>query len=125
VIGWNCGQLAVALRLVEEAPPLIAALERFGPLYQAAMARRWCWRLGVEPQGLERDSALIAACEAAMRASRTAPDAFSTPIAAGAARCAAAGYAPIGSDHPLWQEAPAQPADRRSGKHLGADRRAR
>ena len=37
---WNCGQLAVALRLLEEAPPLIAALDRFPALYRAAMARR-------------------------------------------------------------------------------------
>ncbi|MBB3359701.1 MULTISPECIES: protein adenylyltransferase SelO family protein [unclassified Novosphingobium] len=107
VIGWNCGQLAVALRLVEEAPPLIAALERFGPLYQAAMARRWCWRLGVASQGLERDSALIAACEAAMRASGTGPDAFFHAHRGGRGADALpelASYAPTGSDHPLWQE---------------------
>ncbi|MFX7784739.1 protein adenylyltransferase SelO family protein, partial [Acinetobacter baumannii] len=36
-IHWNLGQLAVALRLISEAPPLIAALERFGPLYQQAL----------------------------------------------------------------------------------------
>jgi len=73
---WNCGQLAVALRLVEEAPPLIAALGRFPELYQAAMARRWCWRLGVEPRGTAADSALIAACEAEMAATGQGPDAF-------------------------------------------------
>jgi len=107
VIGWNCGQLAVALRLVEEAPPLIAALERFGPLYQAAMARRWCWRLGVASQGLERDSALIAACEAAMRASGTGPDAFFHAHRGGRGADALpelAGCDPVGNDHPLWQE---------------------
>ena len=73
---WNCGQLAVALRLVEEASPLIAALARFPELYQAAMARRWCWRLGVEPRGQATDSALIAACEAEMTATGQGPDAF-------------------------------------------------
>ncbi len=65
-IHWNLGQLAVALRLISEAPPLIAALERFGPLYQQAMARRFCWRLGVEPKGLEQDRVLIGAAEVLM-----------------------------------------------------------
>jgi uncharacterized protein YdiU (UPF0061 family) len=38
---WNCNQLAVSLRLLAESAPLIAALERFGDLYQQAMARRF------------------------------------------------------------------------------------
>ncbi len=75
-IHWNCGQLAVALRQLAEAPPLIAALERFGPLYQAALARRFCWRLGAEPQGLERDMELVATAEQEMKASGEAPDSF-------------------------------------------------
>ena len=75
-IHWNCGQLAVSLRLLCEAPPLIAALERFPVLYRAAMARRWCWRLGVVAQGLEPDTALIGACERTMLASGESPDAF-------------------------------------------------
>uniref|UniRef100_UPI0035934E58 protein adenylyltransferase SelO family protein n=1 Tax=Blastomonas sp. TaxID=1909299 RepID=UPI0035934E58 len=65
-IHWNLGQLAVALRLISDAPPLIAALERFGPLYQQAMTRRFCWRLGVVPKGLDEDRALISAAEALM-----------------------------------------------------------
>ena len=60
---WNCGQLAVALRLVAEAPPLIAALERFGPLYQAALAQQFLWRLGVASRGFDADYAAIAAAE--------------------------------------------------------------
>ena len=48
---WNCGQLAVALRQLAEAPPLVAALERFGPLYQAALAERFLWRLGLDQTG--------------------------------------------------------------------------
>ena len=55
---------------------LIAALERFGPLYQAALARRFCWRMGIEPRGLETDVALVAAAERTMRAGASAPDAF-------------------------------------------------
>lgn len=73
---WNCGQFAVALRLLADSAPLIAALERYGALYMAAVARRWCWRLGVAPQGVEADTQLIAACEAAMRESKVQPDAF-------------------------------------------------
>jgi uncharacterized protein YdiU (UPF0061 family) len=73
---WNCGQLAVALRALTETAPLVAALDRFGPLYQAAMARRFAWRLGVEPRGAEADTALIQAAEATMVASGAAPDQF-------------------------------------------------
>jgi uncharacterized protein YdiU (UPF0061 family) len=75
-IHWNCGQLAVALRLLVDAPPLIAALERFGPLYQAALARRFTWRLGLRSRGFESDSALIVTAEQAMRESGASPDSF-------------------------------------------------
>jgi uncharacterized protein YdiU (UPF0061 family) len=73
---WNCGQLAVALRLLADSAPLIAALERFGPLYMTNVARRWCWRLGVEPRGSEQDTRLVALCEQAMREGNLQPDAF-------------------------------------------------
>ena len=73
---WNCGQLAIALRTLCEARPLTAALERFGPLYMAAVRRRWLWRLGLESRGEEQDARLVAACEAAMRDSGESPDAF-------------------------------------------------
>jgi uncharacterized protein YdiU (UPF0061 family) len=75
-IHWNCGQLAVALRLLVEAPPLIAALERFPELYQAALARRMVWRLGLTSRGFDADGALIAAADRAMRDSGIAPDLF-------------------------------------------------
>jgi len=75
-IHWNCGQLAMALRTLEESPPLIEALNCFGDHYHAAMARRWCWRLGVEPRGLEEDSALIGLCEQSMADSGEGPDTF-------------------------------------------------
>jgi uncharacterized protein YdiU (UPF0061 family) len=75
-IHWNCGQLAVALRLLAETEPLIAALDRFGGLYQANIARRFCWRLGVTPINPDRDTALIAAAEQAMTDSRISPDSF-------------------------------------------------
>jgi len=73
---WNCGQLAVALRLLADTEPLVFALERFGPLYMEAISRRWCWRLGVEPRGVENDSALVSICEKIMRESKAQPDAF-------------------------------------------------
>src|SRR3546814_152278 len=48
-IHWDVAQLAVSLRPLTEAEPLIAQLERFPALYGEAMARRFCWRLGVLP----------------------------------------------------------------------------
>lgn len=49
-IHWDVAQLAVSLRPLVEAEPLIAQLERFPTLYGEAMQRRFCWRLGVEPR---------------------------------------------------------------------------
>jgi uncharacterized protein YdiU (UPF0061 family) len=109
-IHWNCGQLAVALRLLVDAPPLIAALERFGPLYHENLARRFAWRLGLRPRGLEADTALIGAAETAMRESQLGPDRFFFDYRAGRASAdtgfarLAADYEPVGDDHPLWHE---------------------
>lgn len=106
---WNCGQFAVALRLLADSAPLVAALERFGPLYMANVARRWCWRLGVEPQGIEADTRLVAVCEAAMREGGWQPDAFFFAHRAGRGAAAAlsealADYAPMPADHPYWSD---------------------
>lgn len=73
---WNCGQLAVALRLLADSPPLIAALERFGPLYEEAMARRFAWRLGMKPVDVETARRLIGAAEDFMKTADIGPDAF-------------------------------------------------
>jgi uncharacterized protein YdiU (UPF0061 family) len=107
---WNCGQLAIALRALSEAPPLVAALERFGPLYMANVRRRWLWRLGLESLSEDRDGAVVAACEAAMRDSGESPDVFfdwhrfarsdDTALAD-----AFAGYRPTG-DLRDWEPAP-------------------
>lgn len=75
-VHWNCGQLAVALRLLADAEPLLSALNRFGESYMAAVARRWCWRLGVEPRGGEVDARLVALGEKAMRETKMQPDRF-------------------------------------------------
>ncbi|MGN3975319.1 protein adenylyltransferase SelO family protein [Tsuneonella sp. SYSU-LHT278] len=111
---WNCGQLAIALRGVAEAPPLLTALERFGPLYMAHIRRRWLWRLGLASQGEERDAALVAACETAMRESGEPPDSFFHRhrfgrVADGALAEAFESYEPAGASHPLWDE-PAPPS---------------
>jgi serine/tyrosine/threonine adenylyltransferase len=67
---WNLGQLAVSLRLICEAPPLIAALERFPELYQAAVVRRFLWRLGVASVDEDSDRSLVEAAERAMVAGK-------------------------------------------------------
>lgn len=106
---WNCGQFAVALRLLADTAPLVAALERFGPLYMGAIARRWCWRLGVEARGLEADSQLVAACEKAMREGALQPDAFFFAHRGGRG-CEdepaglLADYTPLESGHDYWSD---------------------
>jgi uncharacterized protein YdiU (UPF0061 family) len=106
---WNCGQFAIALRLLTDAPPLIAAMDRFGPLYMEAIGRRWCWRLGVERRGAEADAALVAASEAQLRESGITPDEFffrhrGKRAAEGALPDAMADYRPLPSDHPYWSD---------------------
>ncbi|MEP5937425.1 MAG: protein adenylyltransferase SelO family protein [Erythrobacter sp.] len=73
---WNCAQFAAAMRMLTESEPLLFALNRFGPLYMQAIARRWCWRLGVEPKGHDDDAKLVEASEAAMRKTGVQPDQF-------------------------------------------------
>jgi uncharacterized protein YdiU (UPF0061 family) len=108
---WNCGQLAVALRMLAETAPLVAALDRFGPLYQRAMARRFTWRLGIESRGSEADTALIQAAERAMVDSGIAPEQFFFDHRAGrnagddAFGAALSGYTPSAAiDDPIWQQ---------------------
>ncbi len=74
-VHWNCMQLALALRVLCESEPLVAALDRYGGLYEAALRRRWLWRLGIAPSGDEADTALIAAMERQMVDTGEAPDA--------------------------------------------------
>jgi len=112
-IHWNCAQLAIALRTLSEAPPLVAALERFPELYQQAMVRRWCWRLWIVPRGLEPDSAMITACEQHLRASGMGVDAFFFANRGGrgadpAIREALAGYEPVADSHAYWSDAAPQ-----------------
>ncbi|MEZ5680029.1 MAG: YdiU family protein [Erythrobacter sp.] len=106
---WNCGQFAVALRLLADAPPLIAAMERYGPLYMEAIGRRWCWRLGVESRGAEVDAELVAICEAKLRESGESPDLFffrhrGGRNADGALAEILEGFAPTDASHPYWSD---------------------
>ncbi len=75
-IHWNLGQLAVSLRLICDAPPLIEALERYPALYQEAIVRRFLWRLGVDSRGAENDRDLVQAAERAMRGEQVGIDRF-------------------------------------------------
>jgi uncharacterized protein YdiU (UPF0061 family) len=106
-IHWNLGQLAMALRRISEAAPLVAAFNRFGPLYEQAMRRRFCWRLGVESRDAEADGRLIAAAEQTMREAQIGPDAFffahrGGRRAQGVLAEALSDYKAVESDHPYW-----------------------
>ncbi len=107
-IRWNLAQLAIALRRLVEAPPLVAAIERFSDLYHRALARRFVWRLGVESRGLEVDMTLIGAAEQAMRERKIGPDVFffahrGGRDAEGPLAEALEGYRTVVDDHAYWQ----------------------
>ncbi|BBC72295.1 selenoprotein O [Altererythrobacter sp. B11] len=111
-INWNLAQLAIALRRIADAPPLVGAIERFGDLYHRAMSRRFTWRLGVASRGIEADFALIEAAERTMRERRIGPDAFffahrGGRAAEGQLAERLQGYEPVDASHPYWSgEAP-------------------
>jgi uncharacterized protein YdiU (UPF0061 family) len=63
---WNLAQLAISLRLICDAPPLVEALESFGGHFQKALIRRFLWRLGVPSLGDAQDRELVEAAERAM-----------------------------------------------------------
>ncbi len=65
-VHWDLAQLAISLRLICEAPPLVEALERFPGLFQAAIVKRFLWRLGVASRGDDEDRGLVEAGEKAM-----------------------------------------------------------
>jgi uncharacterized protein YdiU (UPF0061 family) len=117
-IHWDVMQLAVSLRLISEAEPLIAVLERFGEHYQPAVSGAILWRLGLTPGDAESDRALVQAVERVLRSESTSIDRFffdafggTLPDTYGAAfdevRAVLAAYAPRSNrDHPYWQGAP-------------------
>lgn len=107
---WNCGQLGVALRMLAESAPLVAALERFGPLYMEAITRRWLWRLGLEPKGTDEDARLVGLCEAHMRNAALGPDAFffahrsARGDLQGELGEALQNYTPLDASHEYWSD---------------------
>ncbi|MDO7833559.1 YdiU family protein [Sphingobium sp. HBC34] len=117
-IHWDVAQLAVSLRPLVEAAPLIAQLERFPALYGEAMQRRFCWRLGVEPGA--NPGPMIEAAVRAMVTTGTPIDRFFHDWRGGAARDGAAygdaawsafrdaitDCAPVpgASAHPYWSD---------------------
>jgi uncharacterized protein YdiU (UPF0061 family) len=115
-IHWDVMQLAVSLRVLVDAEPLIAELDRYPEVYQEEVSRALLWRLGVTPCGLAEDRALVQALERGLRASSVglatffhqsfggqlpADDAFAE------AREAIAGYAARKDrNHPHWSGPP-------------------
>ena len=73
---WNVAQLAVSLRLLSEAPPLIARLETFEARFREAYTAPLCRRLGVRPAGDNADWQLKQAIDDALIATRLPIDRF-------------------------------------------------
>ncbi|MFN2259526.1 MAG: protein adenylyltransferase SelO family protein [Parasphingopyxis sp.] len=75
-IHWDIAQLAVSLRLIKQAEPLIAIIERFPQLYQDAFRERMLARLGVGPRGEQEDLELLRKIEEALREGEVKIDRF-------------------------------------------------
>ncbi|KQN91667.1 selenoprotein O [Sphingomonas sp. Leaf67] len=73
---WNVMQLAVALRTVVDAPPLIEVLETFPERHATAAAEALLWRLGVRPIDPASDRALADAVTTALATSHMPIDDF-------------------------------------------------
>ncbi|EQA97911.1 protein adenylyltransferase SelO family protein [Sphingobium baderi] len=116
-IHWDAAQLAVSLRPLVEAEPLIEQMERFPALFEEALARRFCWRLGVGTGG--DASALVQAAVQGMVETGTEIDRFFHDWRGGRARAAeryadeswapfreaVAGFEASGNgSHPYWTD---------------------
>ncbi|WP_448657900.1 protein adenylyltransferase SelO family protein [Sphingomonas sp. CJ99] len=116
-IHWDVMQLAVALRTIAPAEPLIEALEGFPDAYQRAIAPAILWRLGVKPGDPADDAALVQSIEHALRETQwpidrfffdgfggTLPDHYPPPFAP--VRGALDGrVARKDREHPYWSDA--------------------
>jgi uncharacterized protein YdiU (UPF0061 family) len=85
-IHWDAAQLAVSLRPLVEAEPLVEQMERFPALFSEALTRRFCWRLGVAADG--DASALVQAAVRGMVETGTEIDRFFHDWRGGKARAA-------------------------------------
>ncbi|MEO5937962.1 MAG: protein adenylyltransferase SelO family protein [Sphingomonas sp.] len=75
-IHWDAMQLAVSLRAICEAEPLIAVLDTFGERYQRAVSDAILWRLGLIPRDPEADRRLVQTVEPVLRTTATPIDRF-------------------------------------------------
>lgn len=75
-IHWDVMQLAVSLRPIAEAEPMIALLDTFGDRYQPTITDALLWRLGRRPIDPATDRALVQTVERALRASGVGIDRF-------------------------------------------------
>ena len=75
-IHWDVMQLAVALRPLVEAEPMIALLETFAQRYGEAIVEAFLWRLGRRSRGGAEDRALVQGIERALRDSGVPVDRF-------------------------------------------------
>ncbi len=73
---WNLAQLASALRLICDSDPLVETLEAFPKAYGTAFTEHFCWRLGVESEGFDKDKTLVMAAEQALTQKTVTIDQF-------------------------------------------------
>lgn len=117
-IHWDCAQLAVSLRTIAEAEPLIAALDTFGERYRAALGELMTRRLGVRRGTAEAEAALTQTIGKTLAETQAPIDRFffdayggSLPDSHGAewdaARALLAGFEPVPEqrDHPYFSGA--------------------
>ncbi|MEP9401517.1 protein adenylyltransferase SelO family protein [Sphingomonas silueang] len=105
---WNAMQLAVALRTVAPAEPLIAVLETFPDRFRAAAAEALLWRMGVVPRGADDDGPLHDATVRALVASKMPLDDFF--------HAAFGGWLPEGEEWTPFEEVRARLSDYRPRK---------
>ena len=73
---WNLAQFASALRLIADSDPLVATLEGFPKAYGTVFTEHFCWRLGIESEGFEKDRDLVVAAEKGLAAKTIQIDQF-------------------------------------------------
>ncbi|WP_375287161.1 protein adenylyltransferase SelO family protein [Sphingomonas sp.] len=116
-IHWDAMQLAVSLRPLVEAEPMIALLETFAQRYGEAIVAAFLWRLGRTPKGSGDDQALVQSVERALRDTATPidrffHDAFAQPLPDGygapwtEVRAALAAYPPRTARSAFWHGEP-------------------
>ncbi len=117
-IHWDTMQLAVSLRPICEAGPLIAVLDTFGEQYQRAVSDAILWRLGLVARDPESDRQLVQTIEPVLRGTAMPIDRFFFDAFGGAlpdsygeawadARRALAAYRPRADrTHPYWSGEP-------------------